>query len=58
MTATADELRDVAGRAYSAAMRLRLELKFLYERDGECLGDHKNWMARIKALLDETRDFE
>ena len=45
-------------RLYVDVLRLRSQLLFLYERDGECPGDHPDWMKRIKALLDETAAHE
>jgi len=42
-----DTIKDFAWRA--AAL-----LRFLREHDGECLGDHPDWLARIDALLNEN----
>ena len=41
------KMKDFAWRA--AAM-----LRFLKEHEGECLGDHPDWLARIDSLLNET----
>jgi hypothetical protein len=34
--------------------RVAAMLRFLREHDGECLGDHPDWLAKIDALLNET----
>lgn len=35
------------------AWRVAAMLRFLRAHDGECLGDHPDWLARIDALLNE-----
>lgn len=41
-----DKIKDYAWRA--AAM-----LRFLLAHDGECLGDHPDWVKRINSMLSE-----
>lgn len=42
-----EEARGLAGQITT----LKAMLRFLREREGECLGDHADWCARIDALL-------
>lgn len=42
-----EEVRGLAGQITT----LKAMLRFLREREGECLADHADWCARIDALL-------
>jgi hypothetical protein len=59
-TETALKGLDMEERAFQArdrmkdyAWRCAAILRFLRANDGECLGDHPDWIARIDALLNE-----
>jgi hypothetical protein len=42
-------------RAESRCNELYAMIKFLRENDGECIGDHPDWLAKIDQLLDPDR---